>query len=323
MPKVAVTDYDAFNDLTIEREILEPLGCEVVGHHKYTDEAALISLVADADYVLTVYAPVTEAVIAAMTRCKAVVRYGIGVDNIDIQAAARHNLPACNNPDYCIDEVADHALAMILSLTRQVPIAAAGAAAGLAPSDAGKYALRVLSDMTVGVVGFGRIGSEVAGRLKPFHCEVKVFDPVVEDAVIAAQGCTPTSLDELYGSSDVIALQCPCNEHTQHMINAASLAKMKPGVMLVNVARGGLVNTPDLLEALAQGRVSAAALDTTEPEPLPQDSPLFTLDNVIVTNHIAYASNRSKITLRTGAINVIADAVKGEKLRNVVNGVAV
>ena len=321
--KVVVTDYEAFNDLNIERGIFEPLGCMVVGNKKYTTEADLATLVSDADYVITLYAPITEKVINSMTKCKAIVRYGIGVDNINAEAAAKRNIPVCNNPDYCIDEVADHNLAMILSLTRQIQIVSVETQKGLPPSDASTFSLRTLSNMVIGVVGFGRIGKEVARRLKPFKCTLKVFDPIIDNARIEAEGCIPASMSDILCTSDIISLQCPCNKETYHLINTQTLTEMKKGVFVINASRGGLIDLADLIKAIKSGHVGAAALDVTEPESLPLDSPLFKMNNVIITNHIAYASNKSKITLRTGATKPIVCSLKRQKICNIVNGVKV
>lgn len=159
MVKVVITDYEAFEDISVEREILEPLGCEVASQREYTNEKDLIALVSDADYVVTLYAPITEKVINSMTKCKAICRYGIGVDNIDIEAAAKRNIPACNNPDYCIDEVADHNLALILNMARDVQRAALETKKGAAPSDAEKYQIKVMKELVIGLIGFGKRGA--------------------------------------------------------------------------------------------------------------------------------------------------------------------
>ena len=318
--KVAVTDY-TFEDLSVEKAVLEPLGCEVVGQKSGKDPAQLAALVKDADYVITQFAPVDAAVIGSMQRCKVIVRYGIGVDNVDLEAAADRQIPVCNVPDYCIDEVADHALAVILNLTRRISSNAAKVKSGGWGLGVPLEAMRALKDITVGVVAFGRIGSEVARRLKPFKCQILVFDPAVDASAIEEAGLTPASLDEILERSDLITLHCPSNETTRHMIDGESIRRMKNGVMLVNTSRGSLVKTDDLIAALKSGKVSAAALDVTDPEPLPADSPLVKMENVIVTAHIASASPQAINKLRRDAADIVATAVHGGKLPNVVNGV--
>jgi D-3-phosphoglycerate dehydrogenase / 2-oxoglutarate reductase len=319
MMKVVITDYN-LPDLDVEQSYCEKAGYELVGM-KSGSEQERIDLVRDADAVITQFAPVNAAVINAMQKSRVIVRYGIGVDNVDLKAAAAKNIPVCNVPDYCIDEVADHTLAMILDLARKITANAAKVKAGgwgLAVPLSGMCAMK---NMTIGVVGFGRIGREVAQRLQAFKCKVLVFDPAVEPAAAQAAGFTPVALDELLRSSDLVTLHCPSNEKTQYMINARSIAAMKPGAMLVNASRGTLVKTDDLAAALQSGAISAAALDVTDPEPINPDNPLVTMDNVIINPHLASASPGAVIKLRTSVAKIVAMAVKGEKLPNIVNGV--
>ncbi|MCY3018326.1 MAG: C-terminal binding protein [Planctomycetota bacterium] len=318
--KVAVTDY-TFDSLDVERTILEPLGCQVVGQKTGKDPQQLADLVKDADYVLTQFAPVNAAVVSAMQKCKVIVRYGIGVDNVDLRAAAAKCIPVCNVPDYCINEVADHALAMILDLTRKITANAAKVKSGGWGSAVPLQALSAVKDLCIGIVGWGRIGREVAGRLKAFKCEILVHDPAVGDSTISAAGFTPVGLDELLRRSDLVTLHCPSNEGNRQMINAQSLARMKACAMLVNTSRGTLVKTGDLIAALQAGTISAAALDVTDPEPPDPDSPLRKMDNVIITSHIASASPKAVLKLRRQAANIVALAARGEKLPNIVNGV--
>ena len=316
----AITDY-AFDNLAIEKAILEPLGCRVIGQKTGKDPAALAALVADADYVITQFAPVDAAIVGAMQRCRVIVRYGIGVDNVDLKAAADRGIPVCNVPDYCTDEVADHTLAMVLDLTRRITSNALKVRSGAWTLAVPLGALHCLKDMTVGVVAFGRIGREVANRLKGFKCRILVYDPAVDPAAIRAAGCAPASLDGLLAGSDLITLHCPSTEQTRQMINAASIARMKDGVLLINASRGTLVNTDDLVAALRSGKIAAAALDVTDPEPPPADHPLVKMENVFLTSHIASASPQAATKLRSDAANTVAIAIRGGRLPNVVNGV--
>lgn len=322
-PKVAVTDFGA-EDINVEKAILEPHGCEVVGPLRGTnakDESQLSALVKDADYVITQFSPVTAAVIGAMEKSKIIVRYGIGVDNVDLKAAAAKNIPVCNLPDYCIDEVADSALAMILDLARKITPNAILVKSGKWGLAGTISSLKVMSGMTIGVVGFGRIGGEVVKRLLPFKCKVLVFDPIADAAAVKAAGATPATFDELLAASDLVTLHCPSNDKTKYMMNATTLGKMKAGAMLVNTSRGTLVKTEDLIAALQSGHVSAAALDVTDPEPINPDNPLVKMDNVIINSHIASASEAAVEKLRTGVAKIVVKAVKGEPLPNIVNGV--
>jgi D-3-phosphoglycerate dehydrogenase len=318
--KIAITDW-TFPDLEIEERIVKAAGIEVAARQCKT-EAELIALVADADAVVTQFARITPAVIAAMERSRAIVRYGIGVDNVDLAAARERGIAVCNVPDYCIDEVADHTLAFILAATRQVvshTVHLRTGAWSLAVPVAGMKALR---DLSVGVVGFGRIGREVVSRLAAFKCRVLVFDPVVTTREIESAGATPViSVDVLLPQCDVLTLHCPSTDRTRRMLDAAALAKLKPGAILINVARGDLVDTAALVAALQSGHLGAAALDVCDPEPIPVAHPLRSLANVIIAPHIASVSPPAVKKLRETAATLAVSALGDQVPQNVVNGV--
>ena len=320
MSKVLVTDH-TFDPLDIEQRILEPLGAVVDAQQCKTVEQ-LLPLVADVDAVITQFSPVNAQVIAAMKNVRVIVRYGIGVDNVDLQAAAERGIPVCNVPEYCIDEVADHTLAFMLGLTRQVVpncLRVRGGQWGLAVPLA---EMKTLRDLTVGVVGFGRIGREVVRRLLPFRGVIRVFDPMVNPKEIESAGASAAaSLDELLPQSDIITLHCPSTAQTRRMLGGESLAKMKRGSILVNLARGDLVDTSELVAALQSGHLAGAALDVCDPEPIPPGHPLLQLPNVIVAPHVASASARAVRTLREMAAGLVAKRLRGEPLPSVVNGV--
>lgn len=316
--KVAITDY-TFPDLDIERGILEAEGCEVVADQCKTPEA-LINLTSDADYVITQFAPVNADVVNAMTKAKIIVRYGIGFDNVDCEAAKAKKIPVCNIPDFCIDEVADHTMAFILGCTR-------GVLANCSSLRGGKWGLGValdrmlsLRDQTVGIIGMGRIGKAVAARLSAFGGHMLAFDPIVPEDQMQLLGCQGATVDELFEKSNIVTLHCPSNEHTRRIINRESLAKMKSGSILINIGRGDLVDTEALIESLQSGHLAAAALDVFDPEPLPADSPLLTMDNVVVSSHVASASPKAARTLRETAADLVVRAIHGEPLPSIVNG---
>ena len=316
--KVAVTDH-SFPDLTVEESILQPAGHAIAAWKERKSAAELPALVADADAVITQFAPVNADVIASMQKARVIVRYGIGVDNVDLAAARAKGIPVCNVPDYCIDEVADHTLAFILATTRQVVTNSntlKGGKWGLATSLDHMKALR---DLAVGVVGFGRIGREVVARLRPFRCRILVYDPLAKPADIEAAGATPVALSDLLAQTDVITLHCPSTPETRGMLNSESLAKTRPGVSIINLARGDLIDPNSLLVALQTGHVSAAALDVFNPEPIPADHPILKLDNVIVASHIASTSVPAVRKLRETAARLALMALNGEPLVNVVN----
>ncbi len=239
-------------------------GGGIVGHRCRRKPA--IAAVAGAD-VITQFAKINSNVIAAMSRARAIVRYGIGVDNVDLDAARVRGVPVSNIPDYCIDEVADHTLAFILGLTRQVVTHTADLRSGqwrLAVPVAGMRALR---EQTVGVVGFGRIGREVVGRLRAFKCRLLVHDPVVPAIDIETAGAEPVSLDTLLASSDIVSLHCPSSPATRRLVRAETLARMRRGALLVNVARGDLVDTAALVDALQDGQLAGLHSMCSTPSP--------------------------------------------------------
>ncbi|MBU6239760.1 MAG: C-terminal binding protein, partial [Planctomycetes bacterium] len=241
----------------------------------------------------------------------------------DLDAAKRCGIPVCNVPDYCIDEVADHTLAFLLSLTRQVvpnTLLIRDGKWGLAtPLDQ----MRTLRDQSVGIVGFGRIGREVAARLAPFKCQRFVFDAFVPEESVRAAGCIPVSLDALLAQSDIVTLHCPSTPQTKKMLRAESIERMKRGAIVINLARGDLVDTESLVHALQSGQLSGAAIDVCDKEPIPAESPLRTLPNVVAASHIASASPKAVRTLRETAARIAAMALRGEPLPNIVNGVLV
>jgi len=318
---IVVTDYN-FPDLALETAVLAGSGCTLVGHH-CNSEAELIAAVAQADAVITQFARINATVIGAMSRARAIVRYGIGVDNVDLEAARALGLPVSNIPDYCIDEVADHTLAFMLGLTRQVVTHTSDLRAGQWRLAVPVTGMRALREQTVGIVGFGRIGREVVARLQAFKCRVLVHDPVVPVADIAAAGASAGSLEAVLAHSDILSLHCPSSAATRRLIRAETLAQMKPGALLVNVARGDLVDTEALVQALQDGRLAAAALDVFDPEPLPADHALRRLPNLIVAPHIASVSPTAVKALREGAAARALAAALGRMPPNIVNGVTV
>ncbi|MEI8019618.1 MAG: C-terminal binding protein [Schlesneria sp.] len=318
--KIVITDY-SFPNLDVEEGILKPLGYDLVAWKEKRSAAELTQLVADADAVITQFAPVNAEVVASMQHAKVIVRYGIGVDNVDLEAAKTRGIPVCNVPDYCVDEVADHTLAFILATTRQVVsncVLLREGKWGLATS---LDQMKAMRDLTVGVVGFGRIGREVAARLRAFKCKVLVHDPVVAAAEIERSGSVPVTLTGLLSTSDVITLHCPSMAQTRGMINRESLASAKKGVIMVNLSRGDLIDSAALTEALQSGHVAAAALDVFAPEPIPADHPILKMSQVIASAHIASCSVPAVRKLRETAANLAVMALRGERLPSVVNGV--
>ncbi len=318
MSKAIITDY-TFPDLSIETQILEAAGLEVVSGQCKTPQD-LIVLTASADYVITQFAPIDADVIKSMSNCKVIVRYGIGYDNVDCETAKKKGIPVCNIPTYCIDEVADHTLSFILSMTRQLLANAKYVQNGKWGLGTDLSKMRGLYDSTVGIIGLGRIGQAVAKRLQGFGCRLMAYDPVVNSTQAASISCQLVDLDYLLSNSDIITLHCPSLPTTKNIINHSTLLKMKKGSLLINAGRGDLICADALTEALITGHLAGAAIDVFSTEPVPNDSPLLDMDNVLITSHIASASPQSAKTLRETAAQIVVISSKGESLPNIVNG---
>ena len=321
MPKIAITDY-TFPDLSIEESILQSAGIEVVSFKEKRSPSEIANLVRDADAVIAQFAPVNAEVVSAMSKAKAIVRYGIGYDNVDTAAARERGIPVCNIPDYCIDEVADHTLAFILAITRQVVPNAMHLREGQWGLSTPLSTMSSLKHLTVGIVGFGRIGREVVKRLLAFKTRVLVFDPVVAaDEITASGAVAAASFDALLAQSDIVSPHCPSTPKTKQLFNSAAFAKMKHGSVFINVGRGDLADSSAVTQALQSGYLGGAALDVFDPEPIPVDHPIRTMPNVILAAHIASASPPAVRTLRETAARIALKAVRGETLPNIVNGV--
>lgn len=318
--KTVITDY-TFPDLGIESGIIEAAGHELTGWKGRRTPTEVRQMVADADAVITQFAPVNAEVISAMSKTRVIVRYGIGVDNVDLEAARARGIPVCNVPDYCIDEVADHTLAFLLSVTRQVVPNTLHVRSGNWGLATPLESLKTLRNLTVGIVGFGRIGREVAARLRSFRCRILVFDPMVSADVIRQAGAEPASLSELLQHSDAVTLHCPSTAETRGLLNSQSLRLTKPGAIIINLARGDLIDPDALVEALQSGHISAAALDVFSPEPIPPGHPILSLPQVVLASHIASASVPAVQRLRETVAGLALAALEGRPLNNIVNGV--
>jgi len=319
--KIVVTDH-AFDDLGIETQLAAEAGAELVAAQT-KDPVRLATVVADADAVITQFAPMNADVIAAMPQARVIVRYGIGVDNVDLAAARSRGIPVCNVPDYCIDEVADHTLAFVLALTRQVAPQSRLVHDGGWKLVAPPAAFRTLAGMTCGVVGFGRIGRGVVRRLVACGGRVLVSDPVAPAEAVAAAGAEAVPLPRLLAESDLVTLHCPSLPETKGMLGAAAFAAAKPGLLVVNLSRGDLVDPEALVAALDSGRVAGAALDVFTPEPIPAGHPILGRPNVILAPHVASVSAAAVHRLRSTAARLAVAGVRGESLPSVVNGVTV
>lgn len=250
-------------------------------------------VIRDAEIILTVGIDVPAEVIRALERCQLIMRYGIGVDTIDMAAATECGILVANAPTHCVPEVADHASALILTLARRIPWLDRQVRAGeWVSAQQGFWGVRRMSELTLGIVGMGKIGSQVAKRMAPFGCRILGFDPFMSGEQVRARGATPCSLDQLMQVSDVITLHVPLSPQTRHLIDAAKIALMKPSASIINTSRGPVIDEAALIQALQENRIFGAALDVLAQEPPAPDNPLLRMDpqRVILTPHFAASS---------------------------------
>ena len=291
-----------------------------------TTEDELIRVAQDADAMLvSTREAITRRVLENIPRVRVIARYGVGLDNVDLDAAAEAGIVVTHYPGYCTSEVADHALAMILALNRRIVEQDRALREG-AWVEHGPSTRRILSgpiqplrEQTLGIVGFGRIGQAVAARAKPFNMTIVAADPYVDPEVMVAAGVEPVILEELLRQSDIVTLHAPLTPETRGLINAAALALMKPTAVLVNTARGPIIDLPALAQALQEGRIAGAALDVVDPEPLQADSPFYQMPNVILTPHSAYYSERSVDVVRRETLLEALQVLRGKRPRTVAN----
>ena len=306
-PTILVTDHPS-GDLSPEREILAPLGAEL-RLASAADEATLVREAHGVAGILVCFAPVTEAVVAAAGGARVIARYGIGVDNIAVDAATAAGITVTNVPDYCLDEVADHTLALLLAHARGVAAAARETAAGGWSLPAAP-AIHRLAGRRLALVGLGAIGRRVASRARAFGLEVVAFDPFARGDL---DGVTLTdTLAEALDGAAFVSLHVPLTPSTRHLIDAEAIALMSGRPLLVNTARGGLVDLDAATQALADGRLSGLALDVTDPEPPPADHPLRTAGGAILTPHMAFHSEEATLELQRRAAQEVARALRGE-----------
>lgn len=300
-----------FPDLDREQAVASEFNYSLV---PAPDEESFRALLPDAEIVMiTPYAKLTADDFPQMANCRAVIRYGIGYDNIDVAAARAAGIPVSIVPGTASEEVASHAFAMGLSLVRRLP-AGHDAIRNMGWGGIIGYDTPVLSSLEVGVVGMGRIGQHVARMYSAVGCAVKGYDPFLDSSDVQM-----TSLEDVLQNSDLVSLHLPLNKETWNLISADSLKAMRNGSVLVNVSRGGLVDETALADALHAGQLSGAGIDTFAQEPLHAEHPLRTAPNVILTPHIAWRSNRSTSALQEGAVDRVRLVLNDEPLIDLVN----
>lgn len=311
MPALTVCFTDTDQDLTPVDAVLRENGIEYVVRQCKTP-ADLVLNCQGFEVLVNQYTPLTEEAFAGLKDLKVVVRYGVGVDHIDIPAATRHGVTICNVPDGCTNEVADHGAAMLLALARKIVLLNQKARQGKS-SFRDAIPLFRLNTCTLGLIGVGRIGIALATRMRGFGMRFLGFDEYARQKNTSPDFIELTDMERVLAESDFISIHCPLDGN-RDLIGAAELARMKKTACIINVARGGIINEDALYKALKTGAIAAAALDVSVVEPLPADSKLLTLDNFIYTPHMAYYSVSAAADIGIKAAEEVVRYAKGGAL---------
>jgi D-3-phosphoglycerate dehydrogenase len=314
--QVAVAD-SVFPNLDPARAVVSRIGGQLQLASEPTPEA-IMRLARDADAVLVTYATITGDMIRQMTRCRIISRFGIGVDNVDIAEATKARIVVTKVPDYCIDEVSDHTMALLLAVVRKIPFINAQVHGGTWKMPA-VVPIHRLRGSVLGLVGFGRIPQLVAPKAKAFGMKVIAYDPYVPKEVFAGAGVESVDFPTLLKTSDYVSIHSPLVPETKQLFNAEAFKQMKRTAYVVNTARGQIIDEAALAAALDAGLIAGAALDVMAQEPPPSTSPLFGRDNVIITPHTSFYSEESLVELQTKAAEEVVAVLSGKAPRNPVN----
>ena len=317
MNPTVVIAYPGFGDIEIEKEILSTINAQVE-HVGNLDTEEAREAARQADVLMVTIQPVSADLIQSMERCRLICRVGTGLDAIDIPAATARGIWVTYAPDYSIDEVSFHAIALVLAQARGLAGFFGTTRKGIWNAEAGGVLYR-LSEQTLGVIGCGRIGQATAAKGRGLGLEVLVYDPYVDEAAMAELGVRIVDLETLLRSSDYISLHSPLTVETRQLMNAETLAMMKPTAYLVNAARGGLIDEDALLAAVQSGQIAGAALDVLAVEPVAADHPFLQEERILLTPHAGWYSEESKVDVRVQGAEEVVRVLRGERPRAPVN----
>ena len=315
--KVLITDY-VWPSTDPERAVLEAGGAEVVVAPDGKEET-LVGLARNADAIMTCFAQVTENVVRAADRCKVIGRFGVGVDNIAVSTATELGIAVTYVPDYCVDEVSDHVMALLHAWNRRIVLFDRSVKERGWGSQPLTMRMMRLRGKTIGIVGFGRIGQAVASKARAFGMNVLAADPFIASSTVESFGGSLVELDQLLDQSDFVSLHTPLSDETRNMIGRDELESMKQEAFLINAARGPLIDEDALYNALANGVIAGAGLDVMVDNVPPQEHPLLGLENVIITPHVAFFSQESTLELEQRAAAEVVKVMHGEMPDNLVN----
>ena len=316
--KIVITDSVGKDIYTEERILKENLGsAAIIKKFQVKDAEEIRNEILDCDAIITCYTLIKGNLIADLQKCRIIARYGIGVDNIDLRSASAKSIYVTNVPDYCVDEVSDHTMALILNLIRKIK---------LLDRVAEHWELSIakpitrIADLTLGIIGFGKIARLVAKKANAFGFKILAYDKyMVGEEIYRKYDVEKSSFEDLLMNSDVITLHIPFTEETDNLIAMREFDLMKKKPLIINTSRGGIINEDDLYKAIGEGKVYGAGLDVLSYIPPGKDNPLFELDNVIITPHAAFYSEGSIEEMEARASMEVVRALTGKKPENIVN----
>ncbi|BBI35615.1 C-terminal binding protein [Cohnella abietis] len=309
--KIVMTDCE-YPDTQFEEAVIAQLEKNVLFiQAQCKTEADVIELAADADGIINQYAPITGKVIAKLKKCQVISRLGVGVDSVDLKAAEERGIWVANVPNYCMDEVSDHTMALLLSWARKIPFYDQ-----VVKTSSWDYKMGTpifsLRDKVIGLVGYGKIAQLLAAKATAFGMKIMFYDPYVTGGPVHAGAVQASSLEELMAESDFISVHTPLNDATRGLIAKPLLELMKPTAVIINTSRGPIINETDLIEALETGKLAGAALDVIEQEPIDRNHPFLRMPQVILTPHVAWYSEESQAKLRVNCTLNVMRVLQGE-----------
>jgi len=313
--KILITD-PYHQNFHIEKEILAEINAEVIIGHCKTEED-VIEICSSMDGLLVSYVPIGKKVIENLHKCKVIVKYAVGANNIDLGAATQKGIYVANVPNYCIEEVSTHTVALLLNLVRNILVYDKSIKKGSWNPLIGDPIFRI-KNKVLGIIGFGHIGKRVAEKIRPFGLTILIYDPLVNNELISKYGAKKVELKTLLHQSDYISLHCPLNKSTKHLIDFTEIEIMKKGVFIINTSRGEIINPKALYRAIKDEKIAGAALDVLEKDP-PFLTDIMNTDKIIYTPHVAWNSVEAEVELRKLAAQEVKRVLEGGRPLNLVN----
>ncbi len=303
--------------ITVELKILAEVGAEIIPSRSLTEEEVM-EAARDAHAIIHAISPLTRRVLGSLPRCLVISNYGIGVDTVDVAAATQEGIISANVPDFCLDEVSDTAMSLILAVTRKVVLLSNAVRRGIWDKSLA-FPIHKFRGQTLGLLSFGNIARTLVAKAKAFGFQLIAYDPYVSQEVADPYGVRMVDLTTLLRQSDILSIHAPLTAQTRHMIGENEMRQMKPSAFLVNTGRGLVVDGKALYQALKEGWIAGAGLDVLEKEPPDPDEPLLSLDNVVFTPHYASYTEEAYLELRIKAAENVASVLRGEWPKYVVN----